>query len=572
MTSPKLATDIDLRQIDSTTSTLEHIATAESQAPTLVRSRSGAPEELHLKQAVKQYPKITRYVFFLMSAVLLYGYDLVIVGTIPAVPGFQRDFGQLHRDGDDEQHIIPALWLSLWSALGPAGSLAGAIFAGWLQDRIGRRRCLATGSFMSAVAVAILFVCNKPTAIEVRRGVFLLGKIIQGVAIGIINIQTITYVSETIPTCLRGPALALFPAFTLLGQLIGAIVIFLVSRIDSSASYLIAFASQWPFSVGPFILALMMPESPAYLIRKKRMDEAQRSLHRLFAPKVDPAAAFEHMRLSIEAEERMARQVSYRDCVNRTNRRRTWIVVFASIVTAIIGLPLLASASYFLQVVGMSAFNSLLFLIVGIILGLLANVASVWVLSRVGRRQLTITTLLIGAVLWGGMGICGFWDGVVTVWYTAISCMAIIVVVGVGAWPASYAIRSEASALRLRSKSQGIAGLFDYLSSIALNLVLPYIYNPDAGNLKARTGFIFTGLCLIGAVVTFLDVPEMKGRNVLELDAMFKLGLKTREFRSWNGSAEEVEAAVREDETEEGLSALRANGLDKSATTAKPDP
>jgi MFS transporter, SP family, general alpha glucoside:H+ symporter len=195
-----------------------------------------------------------------------------------------------------------------------------------------------------------LFVCNQSNDIELRRGIFLLGKIVQGVAIGIINIQAITYVSETIPTSLRGPALALFPAFTLLGQLLGAIIIFVVSRMDSSTSYLIALATQWPFSVAPLVLSFLMPESPAYLIRKKRMDEAHKSLKRLFTAKVDVDAIFEKMRLSIEAEERMARQASYRDCLNKANRRRTWIVTFASMVTAIIGLPLLASASYFLQV------------------------------------------------------------------------------------------------------------------------------------------------------------------------------------------------------------------------------
>ena len=401
-------------------------------------------------------------------------------------------------------------------------------------------------------------MCNRPEAIDTRRAIFLVGKIVQGVAIGMINIQAITYISETIPTCLRGPALALFPAFTLLGQLIGAIVIFLISRIESQASYLIAFATMWPFSVGPFILAFVMPESPAYLIRKKRMDDARQSLRRLFAPKVDPEEAFENMRRSIEAEERLARKVRYADCLNAANRRRTWIVIFAAMMTSFIGLPLLASASYFLQVVGMDAFNSLLFLIVGIILGLIANAVSVWVLSRVGRRRLSIQTLLVGAVLWEGMAICGFWDGVITIWYTAISCMIIVIVVGVGAWPASYAIRSEASALRLRSKAQGLAGLFDHLSTILLNLVLPYIYNPDSGNLKARTGFVFTALCLIAAVITYYDVPEMKGRSVLELDAMFHLGLKTKEFGSWRASAEQVEAAVREVEGEEAMEVMRA--------------
>ncbi|KPI45071.1 Maltose permease MAL61 [Cyphellophora attinorum] len=527
---------------------------------------SGIPKEMRLIEAVKLYPKITRYTFFIMSAIVLYGFDLVIVGAITAVPGFQKDFGQLH----DDKHIIPASWLSLWQALGPFGALVGAMLAGWVQDRVGRKMCLAGASFLSAVSVAVLFVSNRPAAIDTRRAVFLVGKIVQGVAVGMINIQAITYVSETIPTCLRGPALALFPAFTLLGQLIGSVVVFLVSDLENESSYLIAFATMWPFSVGPFVLALLMPESPAYLIRRKRMDDARSSIRRLFAPKVDPEEVFEKTRLSIEVEERLARQVTYMDCIKPAHRRRTWIVVFAAMITSIIGLPLLSTASYFLQVVGMSSFNSLLFLIVGIILGLIANAVSVWILSRVGRRRLTIYTLIIGGMLWGGMGICGFWDGVITVWYTAISCMIIVIIVGVGAWPASFAIRSEASSLRLRSKTQGLAGLFDHLSTIVLNLILPYIYNPDQGNLKAKTGFVFAGLCLVGAAVTFYDVPEMKGRTVLEIDAMFRLGLKTREFRNWRGTTEEIEAAVREVEGDDAMELLRAREGSKATSAELP--
>ena len=140
-----------LRPIDSITSTLEYVDTHDSQAP-IVATRTGIPQEMRLKQAVRLYPKITRYTFLLMSAVILYGYDLVIVGTITAVPGFQKDFGVLHSG----KYIIPALWLSLWSALGPFGALIGAIVAGWLQDRIGRKLCLASASFLSGVAVAIV--------------------------------------------------------------------------------------------------------------------------------------------------------------------------------------------------------------------------------------------------------------------------------------------------------------------------------------------------------------------------------------------------------------------------------
>lgn len=42
-----------------------------------------------LWQLLKQWPKVVMYCFALSSAILLYGYDLVIVGTVSAMPAFQ---------------------------------------------------------------------------------------------------------------------------------------------------------------------------------------------------------------------------------------------------------------------------------------------------------------------------------------------------------------------------------------------------------------------------------------------------------------------------------------------------
>jgi hypothetical protein len=141
-----------LHAVNSIASTLENVTTRDSQAMTVTNVPSGIPKEMRLIEAVKLYPKITRYTFFIMSAIVLYGFDLVIVGAITAVPGFQKDFGQLH----DDKHIIPASWLSLWQALGPFGALVGAILAGWMQDRVGRKLCLSGASVLSAVSVAVV--------------------------------------------------------------------------------------------------------------------------------------------------------------------------------------------------------------------------------------------------------------------------------------------------------------------------------------------------------------------------------------------------------------------------------
>lgn len=42
-----------------------------------------------LWHSLKRWPKVVMYNLALSSAILLYGYDLVIVGTVSAMPAFQ---------------------------------------------------------------------------------------------------------------------------------------------------------------------------------------------------------------------------------------------------------------------------------------------------------------------------------------------------------------------------------------------------------------------------------------------------------------------------------------------------
>lgn len=111
--------------------------------------------------------------------------------------------------------------------------------------------------------------------------------------------------------------------------------------------------------------------------------------------------------------------------------------------------------------------------------------------------------------------------------------MVTIVVCGIGVWPASYVVGGEASALHLRAKAQGVGWLVGGLTSGVFMIALPYMFNPDEGNLRAKTGFVFAALCVIGAGVSWLTVPEMKGRTAREIDRMFELRINVRRFKQW---------------------------------------
>ncbi|KAH6625883.1 general substrate transporter [Boeremia exigua] len=501
---------------------------ADSQADTEASENSQT-----VWQNAKKYRKVTYVTFGLTSAILLYGYDNVIVGTVSGMPVFQKDFGILYEG----KWILPSTWLALWNVASPIGSMGGSVFGGWLQDKIGRRLALAISSFVSAIAVAIMFVSYLPPDITGRRVAFLMGKFLQGASVGAVMAACQTYMSEILPPALRGSGMAFFPVFTLLGQLTGALVIF--GALDANNGYAIAFGSQWPFSFVPILVAFLIPESPTWLVRKRQMDKAHAAQARLDPPGVNTKTIIDKLLADIEHEEQSAK-VTYAECFHKRNFRRTFIVMWANSLTAVFGLSLLAKASYFLQLVNMKASISIIFLILGIVLGLIANCISVWVVARVGRRPLVVYSLLVISLFWLSMGIANCFTVTPAVtWWTAVSMMLTIVTAGVGVWPASFAIAAETSSLQLRARTQGLGWCVSAFGTTIVGLVLPYVFNPDEGNLRGKTGFTYFGSCLIGAAVSWYLIPEMKGRSVAEIDRMFELKLTARQFNGWKSESTE---------------------------------
>lgn len=380
-----------------------------SETDSLLSSRS-TPQAL--LPTIRQHPKVAWATVGLASVFLLGGYDSVIVTTVPSVPQFQKDFGELY----DHRYIIPSMWLSLWSALPCVGNIVGALIAGWAQDRFGRRWPFAIGSVLSTVAVAIACLSPLSADIDTRRSVFLLAEVVQGVALALAQTTAQTYMSEAVPTAMRAPAMALIPTLALTGQLIGAVVVFLGSARTSRSAYVVAFHSMWPFSAVPIIVALLIPESPVHLLRQQDLIGTLCSLRKLYTKSTDCDQLFKDLQHHVSQEDREERS-SYGDCFRESNRRRTLIVIFVSMVPTLFGLNLLSDGSYFLQMVGMKASHSLIMLVLGIALALVANAIGVWVSSRVGRRTLILTSVSITTVLWLAVGVVGCWSGEFVPWY-----------------------------------------------------------------------------------------------------------------------------------------------------------
>jgi hypothetical protein len=108
-----------------------------------------------------------------------------------------------------------------------------------------------------------------------------------------------------------------------------------------------------------------------------------------------------------------------------------------------------------------------------------------------------------------------------------------------------YAIITEVSSTRLRSKSVCLSRIAYYVAQIVCNVINPYMLNPTAGDWKGKTGFFWGGCALFFFVWTFFRLPETKGRNFEELDILFAKRVPARNFGKFEVDAYAEDASLK---------------------------
>lgn len=110
---------------------------------------------------------------------------------------------------------------------------------------------------------------------------------------------------------------------------------------NSQWGYKIPFAIQWVWPIPILVGCILCPESPWWLVRHGRYEDAKRSLLRLTSPSSDPTfdpdktiAMMEHTN---EIEKEMSKGTSYWDCFKGYDLRRTEITCFTWLVQTVCG-------------------------------------------------------------------------------------------------------------------------------------------------------------------------------------------------------------------------------------------
>ena len=343
-------------------------------------------------------------------------YDTLLLGSLFAQPSFQKhvsmaSWNQYHVDvlkfGDFHPgkagYQIPASWQAGIQQGANIGSFFGIFIGATMVDRWGyKRTILANLIFILPLIALVTFAPN--------RGALLAGEILCGLPWGVFSTLAAAYASEVCPIGLRGYLTTFVNLCWVIGHLIGAGILRGTATMAGVWAFRIPFAVQWAWPVPLFLALLFAPESPWWLVRKGKIDKAERSVRRLA-----PAQESDHAKDAVSAMIRtnqleidITQSTSWASCFRGTDLRRTEISVITWTIQILCGLQFANYSTYFFEQAGLDtvyAFDLTIGLYAAAFVG---TVLSWFLLARFGRRTIYVTglaALTIGQLLIGGLSV-----------------------------------------------------------------------------------------------------------------------------------------------------------------------
>ncbi|KHJ30830.1 putative mrt a raffinose family of oligosaccharides transporter [Erysiphe necator] len=236
--------------------------------------------EMSVTASWKLWRPASYWSILLSLVVIMEGYANLLLAQFYAMPTFCQRYGVIGPYGTYE---IPTLWQAGLSIGCLAGETFGLCTSAIAVDRLGYRKTMIISLLALVAFVNIIFFSQSLV-------VLLIGEILCGVPLGVFQTLSCTYASDVCPMKLR-PFLTTYTNLCwLIGQLLSSGVLrMLVGRSDQW-SYRIPLALQWICPLPVAIAIFFAPESPWWLVRHGRTEDARRALTRLTNSKDQPSA------------------------------------------------------------------------------------------------------------------------------------------------------------------------------------------------------------------------------------------------------------------------------------------
>ncbi|KIW10723.1 hypothetical protein PV08_10022 [Exophiala spinifera] len=517
-----------------------HVGKADEMLVEVAAEATNFEHELSVREALKIYWRGVIFTTIITLTIVMRVYDIVIINSFFALPAFRNKFGvEVAGNG----HQITAPWQAALGNASLVGQVIGAFAVAYPMEWIGRKWTLMISLLGTT---ALTFMQFFAPSIEVLTA----SEYLSGVIWGFYQVLIPTYSSEMLPTALR-PYLA---GGINLGYCIGNLILAgVVKSFDDWTTvwgYRIPFAIQWIWPVMVLPALVFTPESPWWLVRHERLDEAEKALRRLSSdsPRIDVRRTIALMQKTILYEKRIETGSTVWQCFKGASARRTEIVIMIFFCQDFAGFA--TNNAYFFEQLNLSTQKAFDIAIGNSAIGLAAAMFSALLIRYLHRRPIFVV----------GMGLIVIYQFLVAIlncapnyhnrpalsWaqvgITMVSTATFQATIG----PLAYILLTEVPSARLRAKTVGVAIAVDACCGIVTSTVQPYLINPGSANLGGKANFVWGSLSVISFVWCFFRLPETKYRTVEEIDYLFEHRVKAKEFKGYTIGAETLKNNLTE--------------------------
>jgi len=473
---------------------------------------------------------------------IFFGYDSGYINGVIGSSVF------IHQVEGSAAKAITSSHQSLIVSILSAGTFFGAIIAGDVSERIGRKWTVIMGCLIYVIGVIIQMLTGVNSD---SLGTIVAGRIIAGLGVGFESAIVILYMSEICPKKVRGALVAGYQFCITIGILLASCVVYATENRKDESSYRIPIGIQFAWGVILATGLFFLPDSPRYYVKRGKLESASDSLCRL---RGQPAESeyIQNELAEIIANEEYERSVipnagfvqSWLNCFTgglghqKSNLRRTILGTSLQMMQQWTGVNFIFYYSTpFLQSTGAIS-NTFLISLIFTLVNVCSTPISFYTVERFGRRPLLV---------WGALGmlICQFLVAIigVTIGFNhthtnaagnsiannipavnaQIAFIAIFIFFFASTWgPGAWIVIGEIFPLPIRSRGVGLSTASNWLWNTIIAVITPYMVGSNEGNLRSSVFFVWGGLCTCAFVYAYFLVPETKGLSLEQVDRMME--------------------------------------------------
>lgn len=456
---------------------------------------------------------------------ILFGYNQAGIGGLLSLPDWTKTFPEIdtiHTTGAEKNRN--AVFQGLVVASFVIGAIIACIACMFLGDFLGRRKSIFIGGVFSLVGE---IVCSTSSTL----GQFVSGRTIIGAAIGIFSSTVPVWQAECSPPEHRGKHVVLDGLFTTLGYALTSWANYGSSRISNSSksiSWRLPLALPNIFSVIIMLSIFFVPESPRWLIKVGRYQEATEIISKLKDIPIDDSEIYNEVsEIRSALEEGVAQKTSLKDMFTMGPDKlffRFCLCILLQFYQQMSGVNLISvyGPVIFEQSLNIPSQKAKLLTGGALTWKFVSSFVAFFTIDRFGRRPLFMFSGL-------GMGICMFILSITTAfdnddknmpaaYISIISIFLFNFFVPIGFLGANFLYCVEIAPVSLRVGMSAISTANHWLWNFIVIMVTPIAMN-SIGHWYFD---IYAAIAISIPIVVWLGFPETMGLSLEEIELLFR--------------------------------------------------